>query len=126
MARVDAEIEQLLNAQRDQELLHYRALALLQDAGGQLRMHEFAEELVMGRSTASRVVDRLVRLGFAERERSKADGRAVFVLITRAGRDEFRRCQPAYERFVNDAFVRYLDATDLWALSRIIEKLPHA
>jgi len=126
VARVDAEIEQKLGAQRDQELIHYRALSTLQDAGGQMRMHEFAEELVMGRSTASRVVDRLVRLGFVERERSKQDGRAVFVQLTRAGREEFRRCQPAYERFVNDAFVRYLDETDLWALTRIIDKLPHA
>lgn len=126
VARVDAEIEQQLNRQRSQELLHYRVLALLQHAGGQMRMHEFAEEMVMGRSTASRVCDRLVRLGLVERERSKQDGRAVFVQLTRAGREEFRRCQPAYERFVNDAFARYLDETDLWALSRIVEKLPHA
>jgi DNA-binding MarR family transcriptional regulator len=125
VARVDSEIERLLAAQRSQELLHYRSLSVLQNAGGQMRMHEFAEELVMGRPTASRVCDRLQRLGFVQRERSKQDGRAVYVQLTRAGRDEFRRCQPAYERFVNDSFVRYLDETDLWALSRIVEKLPH-
>ena len=125
VARVDAEIERLLDTQRHQELAHYRILHVLQHRGGQIRMHELAEELVVGRSTATRMCDRLQRLGLIERERSKADGRAVYVHLTRAGREEFRRCQPAYERFVNEVFVRYLDETDLWALGRVTEKLSH-
>jgi DNA-binding MarR family transcriptional regulator len=125
VVRVEAEIERLLEKQRSQELSHYRVLATIQAAGGQMRMHELAEELVVGRSTATRICDRLQRLGLVLRERSKQDGRAVHVQITRLGREEFRRCQPAYERFVNEAFARYLDETDLWALNKIAEKLPH-
>jgi hypothetical protein len=123
--RIEAEIERLLDAQRDQELSHYRVLSVLQSHGGQMRMHELAEELVVGRSTATRICDRLQRLGYVVRERSKQDGRAVHVQLTRSGREEYRRCQPAYERFVNDVFVRYLDETDVWSLSRITEKLHH-
>lgn len=123
--RVEAEIERLLDVQRDQELSHYRVLAVLQSHGGQMRMHELAEELVVGRSTATRICDRLQRLGYVVRERSKQDGRAVHVQLTRSGREEYRRCQPAYERFVNEVFVRYLDETDVWSLSRITEKLHH-
>ena len=123
--RVEAEIGRLLDAQRSQELSHYRVLSVLQSHGGQIRMHELAEELVVGRSTATRMCDRLQRLGFVVRERSKQDGRAVHVQLTRSGREEYRRCQPAYERFVNEVFVRYLDETDVWSLSRITEKLHH-
>lgn len=125
VVRVEAEIERLLDKQRDQALSHYRVLAVLQARGGQMRMHELAEELVVGRPTASRICDRLVRLGLVQRERSKEDGRAVHVQLTRVGREEYRRCQPAYERLVNEVFVRYLDETDLWSLSRIAEKLHH-
>jgi hypothetical protein len=125
VVRAEAEIQRLLEKQRSQELSHYRVLSLLHGHGGQMRMHELAEELVVGRPTASRICDRLVRLGFARRERSQADGRAVHVQLTRLGREEFRRCQPAYERFVNEVFVRYLDETDLWSLGRISEKLHH-
>ena len=125
VARVDAEIQRLLEKQRNQDLVHYRVLAALHTAGGRRRMHELAEDLVVGRSTATRMCERLQRLGLVERERSKQDGRAVYVQLTRAGREEFRRCQPAYERFVNEVFARYLDETDLWALGRVTEKLSH-
>ncbi len=125
VVRAEAEIERLLHEQRNQELVHYRVLAALLGAGGQMRMHELAEEMVVGRSTATRICDRLQRLGLVIRERSKQDGRAVYVRLTRSGREEYRRCQPAYERFVNEVFARYLDETDLWSLSRVAEKLPH-
>lgn len=123
--RVEADIERLLDNQRGQELIVYRVLSTLQGAGGQMRMHELAEELVVSRSTATRICDRMQRSGLVQRERSRNDGRAVFVQLTRQGREEFRRCQPAYERLVNEVFVRYLEATDLWSLSRIVEKLPN-
>ena len=126
VARAEAEIQRRLEEQRDQELAHFRVLATLVNAGGQLRMHELADELVMGRPTASRVCDRMQRLGLVERERSREDGRAVFLKLTKLGRNELRRCKPAYERFVHEVFARYLFENDFWALNRVSDRLPQA
>lgn len=126
VARAEAEIERRLEEQRDQELAHFRVLAVLVNAGGQMRMHELADELVIGRPTASRVCDRMQRIGLVERERSTQDGRAVFLKLTKRGRDEYRRCKPAYERFVHEVFARYLFENDFWALNRLSDRLPQA
>lgn len=126
VARAEAEIERRLEEQRDQELAHYRVLSVLVNAGGQMRMHELADELVIGRPTASRICDRMQRIGLVERERSTKDGRAVFLKLTKRGREEYRRCKPAYERFVHEVFARYLFENDFWALNRLSDRLPQA
>jgi len=72
-----------------------------------MRSSELAEALVQGRPTTTRMCDRLEHDGLIRRERREQDGRAVEVVLTKKGRDEYRRCQPAYERFVEDLFGRY-------------------
>lgn len=86
-------------------------------------MHELADAMVLSRSTTTRMCDRLESAGWVRRERPAQDGRAMYLILTRAGREEYRRCQPAYERFVNDAFGRHLNDTEVGALSRIVGKL---
>ncbi len=60
----------------------------------QLRVGEFASELRVEQSTATRAVDRLEDLGLAIRTESDDDGRGILVSLTQAGDDqhaEFRK-----------------------------------
>lgn len=123
VALVTRDLEAGLEEQRHQEFSTYTTLDALVAAGGRIRMHELADLLVLGRPTVTRMVDRLETSGFVERERLEHDGRAVHVVLTRAGREEYRRCQPAYERFVNDSFGRLLTDADVAAITRATAKL---
>jgi DNA-binding MarR family transcriptional regulator len=123
IARVERDVEQRLEAERKLDLSTYDVMAALVNAGGRMRMHELADALVLGRPTTTRTCDRLEAQGFVRRERPEQDGRAVFVVLTREGREEYRRCQPAYERFVNDAFGRHVTESDVASLVRIAGKL---
>ena len=66
-------------------LPQHRALVLLASRGART-IGAIATELGVDQSNASRLVDRLVRLGLVERRPSAADGRAVEVVVVAAGR----------------------------------------
>ena len=66
-------------------LPQHRALVLLASRGART-IGAIAAELGVDQSNASRLVDRLVRLGLVERRPSAADGRAVEVVVVAAGR----------------------------------------
>ncbi len=66
-------------------LPQYRALVVLHSKGSQ-RAADLAVELGVNRSTASRMIERLVRKGLVHRARTAADRRTLRVAITGAGR----------------------------------------
>jgi len=67
-------------------LPQYRALVVLASRGPQ-RVVDLAGFLDVTASTATRMCDRLVRKGLAQRQRSSSDRRTVRVSISAAGRD---------------------------------------
>jgi DNA-binding MarR family transcriptional regulator len=67
-------------------LTQHRLLVLLA-TGGDQTVGALAEQLQVNASNASRLCDRLQRLGLVGRERSSSDGRVVDVSLTAAGRD---------------------------------------
>jgi len=119
--RTRAQLAERLMDERGAELGQYELLAALVSCGGRRRVHELADDLVLGRPTLSRLCDRAEHDDLVRRERQ---GRAVYVVLTRHGREEYRRCQPAYERFVYDAVARHLDAAELAGLVRALRGLP--
>lgn len=66
-------------------LSQHRLLVLLA-AGGGRTIGSLGTGLGIDQSNASRLVDRLVRLGLVLRERSATDGRAVVAVLTPGGR----------------------------------------
>ena len=69
------------------------ALEILASEPAGWRMSEFADALRVDASTATRAVDRLERLGLAERRSGDGDRRIVLATATAAGRRTFRRAQ---------------------------------
>jgi DNA-binding MarR family transcriptional regulator len=67
-------------------LPQHRLLVLLATHGDQT-VKELAEQLDVNASNASRLCDRLQRLGLLARDRSSVDGRAVVVSLTPSGRE---------------------------------------
>jgi DNA-binding MarR family transcriptional regulator len=67
-------------------LAQHRLLVLLA-TGGDQTVGALAEQLGVNASNASRLCDRLQRLGLVMRDRSSSDGRSVDVSLTAAGRE---------------------------------------
>jgi DNA-binding MarR family transcriptional regulator len=66
-------------------LIQHRLLVLLATGGGQT-VGSLAEQLEVNASNASRLCDRLQKMGLVTRDPSSTDGRAVEVSLTPSGR----------------------------------------
>jgi len=83
--RLSAEMEEALGL----PLARYEVLLLLYEAGGEVRMHELAESLLLSRSAATRFVDRMVEAGLVDRRPCDSDRRGTVVALTGRGRAVF-------------------------------------
>lgn len=62
------------------------------------------ERLLVGKSSVSIVINRLVKAGLLRREEHLRDRRRVVLILTRKGRELWRRTAPSYEQGVRDIF----------------------
>jgi DNA-binding MarR family transcriptional regulator len=91
-------------------------------ASGGCRMAELADALRVDRSTATRLVDRLVRAGVVDRRETTGDGRGVLVVTTPRGEalfEEFSTRRRAMLYAVLDDF----DDGDRRHLADLLERL---
>lgn len=106
-------------------LSRFEALAHLHSAGS-LRMHEFAERLVLSRSATTRFVDRLEQEGLVKRSLCADDRRGMELTLTEEGRHRLREAVPTHrrlvERYVIDSLGSQMATTVAGALSTIAEK----
>lgn len=105
MSKLDAELQR----RHDLPLVRYDALVQLHLAGGPLRMHEFADRLLLSRSATSRFVDRLEDDGLVERRLCADDRRGMEVELTAAGYDRLRQASPTHLEGIRRLFVSHLD-----------------
>jgi DNA-binding MarR family transcriptional regulator len=117
--RLDAELER----EHGLPLTAYEVLMYLGDAGGQLRMGELANRLLLSRSGITRLVDRLESQGLVERRRCDDDGRGLNAVLTEAGRDKLEACRPTHLRGVREHFLGRLEPGELDSLARVWERL---
>src|SRR5690348_15445761 len=85
-ALVAIAVRSLAAAGVDVTLPQYRALVILAYSG-EKRTTDLASELGVNSSTATRLIDRLVRRKLVDRQVNRADRRATSVTITPAGRE---------------------------------------
>ncbi len=89
---------------------------------GPLQLNELAAELLLDKSTTSRVVDALQRKGYVERVPKADDRRAVAVRITRAGRTLKERIHRDLVAQQKD-LLRDLDPSLRATVANVIQKL---
>ena len=72
---------------------------------GRLRMSQCAERALLSRSGLTRLVERLERQGFVERERGATDARAIYARITRRGLEKLGEATPTHLEGVRRRFL---------------------
>lgn len=120
-ARVVRELERELAAEQQLALTDYEVLLQLATADDRrLRMSDLADRLVLSRSGATRLIDRLVAEGLVERVTCEFDRRGQWASLTRFGHQRLRRASPTHLRGVAEHFLDRLSAEDLAALERML------
>lgn len=123
-ARVLRELERELQAEQDLALTDYDVLVQLASADGRrLRMSELADRLLLSRSGATRLVDRLEAEGLVSRETCETDRRGQWAALTDAGVARLRRASPTHLRGVATHFLDRLEPDELGALERMLEQV---
>ena len=120
-SRVVRELERELQAEQHLALTDYDVLVQLAAADDRrLRMSELADRLLLSRSGATRLVDRLVAEGLVERVICESDRRGQWASLTDAGHDRLRRAAPTHLRGIATHFLDRLSTDDLAALERML------
>jgi DNA-binding MarR family transcriptional regulator len=123
-ARVVRELERELQAEQRMALTDYDVLVQLANAGERrLRMSELADRLLLSRSGATRLVDRLVAQGLIERRTCDDDRRGQWASLTDAGYERLRQASPTHLRGVAEHFLDRLSADEHAALERAFTRL---
>lgn len=98
-------ISRLRDAELDRRLApllltvdRYRAMAVM-EASGPCSMSTFTSYSPLDRTTNSRLVDQLVRVGWVLRSKASADRRQNFVSLTQQGREICRRARSIVSKF---------------------------
>jgi DNA-binding MarR family transcriptional regulator len=120
-AHVVRELERELQDGQRLALTDYDVLVQLAAAEGhRLRMSELADRLLLSRSGATRLVDRLVTDGLVERVSCESDRRGQWASLTDAGLQRLRGASPTHLRGVKTHFLDRLSPEDLADLERML------
>ncbi len=101
----------------------YEVLLFLADApGGQLRMSDLADGVLLSRSGLTRLVDRLARGGLVRRERCEDDARGLNAVITSEGRELFARARKTHLEGVRRLYLSRFADDELDALGELMAR----
>ncbi len=123
-AALTRELDAELAAAHGLPLSSFEVLLILQRApGGEMRMSELADSVLLSRSGLTRLVDRLVGAGLLERRQCEDDARGYNAAITSAGRRAFREARTTHLTGVRERFLRHLSDDELAQLAGVWERL---
>jgi DNA-binding MarR family transcriptional regulator len=123
-ARVVRLLESELEAEQNLTLPAYEVLAHLTEAPERrLRMSDLAAISVLTPSGLTRVVDKLVREGYVERQRCGSDARVVYAAVTDAGVARVQEAYPTHLSGVRRHLVDRLTPEQLAAIRDALEPL---
>lgn len=103
----------------------YDVLYTLSKAGGPQRLSELGQHVLLSQPALSRLVDRLEERGLLSRCEDPADGRAVHLALTDAGRALQREIGLAHGRDVARVVSAALTDTELITLRELATRLHH-
>ena len=119
-ARVTQQLDAQMHAEHGLSVSAYEVLMFLTDAPEhRMRMSEIANRVLLSRSGCTRLVDRLVQLGFVTRSADVSDGRGLWAQLTDAGVEKALAARATHLEGVRRFFLEHLTATDQIALGDI-------
>jgi len=119
-ARVTRALDAQMRAAHGISVSSYEVLLFLADAEDRrMRMAEIAERVLLSRSGLTRLVDRLVELGYVTRCASEDDGRGLYAMLTDAGAEKLAAARRTHREGVRLFFLDRLTTTDQVVLGDI-------
>jgi DNA-binding MarR family transcriptional regulator len=112
-ARVTQQLDAQMQREHGLSVSGYEVLMFLCDAPRhRLRMSEIAQRVLLSRSGCTRLVDRLVELGYVTRAADRSDGRGLYAELTDAGLDKVTAARITHHEGVRRFFLERLTTTD--------------
>lgn len=99
--------------------VQYNALRILRGHGKPVSVYQIGEQMVTRQSDLPRLVDRLVSLGFAEKERCQNDRRVMWVTLTKKGSALLKRIDDPLDELHRDQ-LKHLSREQLKQLSDLL------
>src|ERR1700692_3658136 len=123
-SRVLAAVELVLKRAAFPPLAWYDALLELSRApSGEMRPVELEKQMLIPQYSTSRLIDRLVDEGLAERRECKIDKRGQFVEITETGRELQKKMWSAYSAAIEKHVGSKLSDADAVKLCGLLDRL---
>jgi|GEM_PF-1796594 len=120
MERLDGELQQHSHISlTDYEILD--TLVLIDSK--KIRMSELANKVLVSRSRLTYRVDRLVQIGYLERQECEDDRRGLWAILTQAGLEAHQKAQPGHEKDIKNWFFDNLNETELVVLDRVMSRI---
>jgi DNA-binding MarR family transcriptional regulator len=120
-------LDEELQRETSVPFVHYDVLVQLANAGGRLRMRDLAGRLLVSRSGATRLIDRMEKDGHVVRQRCSLDGRGQYAVLTAEGMATLERARPTHLRGVRHRFLAQIDDEQLLAVgaafTRVLREL---
>lgn len=123
-ARLMRRMDEELQANHGLSMAEYDALLQLATAPGRrLRMSMLADRVLLSRSGITRLVDRLVAAGMAERSACSSDARGAEAVLTSAGLERLRAASRTHLDGVDSWFLGVMDESDRVAMQRALDSV---
>jgi DNA-binding MarR family transcriptional regulator len=123
-AQVRRQLERELQAEQGMSLGQYEVLLFLAYSDERrLRMSELADRMVLSRSGATRLVDRLEADRLVERVSCDTDRRGQWAQLTRAGYQRLRSASPTHLRGIAEHFLDLIPGDELAALGDTLARV---
>ena len=123
-AQVRRQLERELQAERGMSLAEYEVLLFLAySEGRRLRMSELADRMLLSRSGATRLVDRLEADGLVERVVCDTDRRGQWAQLTAGGYERLRAASPTHLRGIAEHFLDRIPPGELDALHATLRRV---
>ena len=124
-------VSALLSDELDRELHKATGLGLseilvilqIMFSGGQLKMADLADTLVVTRGGVTKIVDRLVSAGYLDRVPSEEDRRVVYARTTDEALEMVRAHQPLVEAVTERRMATLLNESELEVLHELMHRL---
>ena len=100
--RTTCALDRALSSDHGITVSDFEVLQQLHGSGGQVRMHDLADQVHLTQSALSRLISRLEKAGLVTRDVCSEDRRAVWTQITAAGEQCYLAARPTHRAILRD------------------------
>lgn len=107
----------------------FEALLRIERSGGYMTMGELGEQIALTSGGVTRLVDRLIEQGYADRQACPEDRRVLYVAITDQGRAKLAEALDVHLADLHTEFIDRMSESELETVTSVMDRLrssPHS